>query len=93
MERNDDPLMAVPAAADEGARGSLADGVKKALLAGVGALFLTEEGARRLLRWYQEHADRVPEIRWRRVLHEESVALAYMIDEKEHRFTGEVRSG
>ena len=34
----------------EGARGSLADGVKKALLAGMGALFLTEESARRLAR-------------------------------------------
>jgi hypothetical protein len=31
-------------------RGSLADGVKKALLAGMGALFLTEESARRLAR-------------------------------------------
>jgi hypothetical protein len=36
--------------AGEGARGSLADGVKKAILAGVGALFMTEEGARRLAR-------------------------------------------
>jgi hypothetical protein len=35
---------------DGGFRGSIADGVKKALLAGVGALFLTEEGARRLAR-------------------------------------------
>jgi len=31
-------------------RGSLAEGVKKAILAGVGALFLTEESARRLAR-------------------------------------------
>ncbi len=37
-------------AAGEGARGSLADGVKRAILAGVGALFMTEEGARRLAR-------------------------------------------
>jgi hypothetical protein len=45
----DDPLIAPPG--DEaGFRGSIADGVKKALLAGVGALFLTEEGARRLAR-------------------------------------------
>ncbi len=36
--------------ADEAPRGSLADGVKKALLAGMGALFLTEESARRLAR-------------------------------------------
>jgi hypothetical protein len=34
----------------EGARGTVADAVKKAVLAGVGALFLTEEGARRLAR-------------------------------------------
>ena len=33
-----------------GGRGLLPDGVKKALLAGVGALFMTEEGARRLAR-------------------------------------------
>ena len=33
-----------------GARGLIPDGVKKALLAGVGALFMTEEGARRLAR-------------------------------------------
>jgi hypothetical protein len=31
-------------------RGLIPDGVKKALLAGVGALFMTEEGARRLAR-------------------------------------------
>ncbi|HEY7725673.1 MAG TPA: hypothetical protein VH880_10080 [Anaeromyxobacteraceae bacterium] len=37
-------------AEQEGARGSVADAVKKAVLAGVGALFLTEEGARRLAR-------------------------------------------
>lgn len=35
---------------DEPPRGSLADGVKKALLAGMGALFLGEESARRLAR-------------------------------------------
>ena len=50
----DDPLRPPepePAPADEGGlAGSIADGVKKALLAGVGALFLTEEGARRLAR-------------------------------------------
>jgi hypothetical protein len=45
----DDPLVP-PALDDEAPRGSIADGVKKALLAGVGALFLTEEGARRLAR-------------------------------------------
>lgn len=33
-----------------GGRGFIADGVKKAILAGVGALFMTEEGARRLAR-------------------------------------------
>ena len=47
----EDPLYPPPAASDEaGFRGTIADGVKKALLAGVGALFLTEEGARRLAR-------------------------------------------
>ena len=46
----DDPLLQPDAPGDEGARGSLADGVKKALLAGVGALFMTEESARRLAR-------------------------------------------
>ncbi len=36
---------------EEGGRaGFIAEGVRKALLAGVGALFLTEEGARRLAR-------------------------------------------
>jgi hypothetical protein len=45
----EDPL--APDAPDsDGSRGSLADGVKKALLAGMGALFLTEESARRLAR-------------------------------------------
>lgn len=34
----------------EASRGFVADAVKKAVLAGVGALFLTEEGARRLAR-------------------------------------------
>lgn len=49
---DDDPLFPPPPASaeDAGARGSLADGVKKALLAGVGALFMTEEGARKLAR-------------------------------------------
>jgi hypothetical protein len=37
-------------AGGEAGRGSLADGVKKAILAGMGALFLTEESARRLAR-------------------------------------------
>ena len=50
----DDPLYPPPPASagadDAGLRGTIADGVKKALLAGVGALFLTEEGARRLAR-------------------------------------------
>jgi hypothetical protein len=50
----DDPLVSPPGAGegadDAGLRGTIADGVKKALLAGVGALFLTEEGARRLAR-------------------------------------------
>jgi hypothetical protein len=50
----DDPLSPPepePEPADDGGlRGSIADGVKKALLAGVGALFLTEEGARRIAR-------------------------------------------
>ncbi len=36
--------------AEEGGRGSIADGVKRAILAGMGALFMTEEGARRLAR-------------------------------------------
>ncbi len=35
---------------EDGPRGSLADGFKKALLAGMGALFLGEESARRLAR-------------------------------------------
>lgn len=48
---DDDPLIPPPPdAGDDAARGGLADGVKKALLAGVGALFMTEEGARRLAR-------------------------------------------
>ncbi len=46
----DDPLLQPDEPGEEGARGSLADGVKKALLAGVGALFMTEESARRLAR-------------------------------------------
>jgi hypothetical protein len=37
-------------APDEAPRGSIADGVKRAILAGMGALFLTEESARRLAR-------------------------------------------
>ena len=35
---------------DEGPRGSIADGLRKAILAGMGALFLGEESARRLAR-------------------------------------------
>jgi hypothetical protein len=46
---DDDPLIPPPDD-DAGGRASLTDGVKKALLAGVGALFMTEEGARRLAR-------------------------------------------
>ncbi len=41
---------AAPEAGEGGARGLIAEGVRKALLAGVGAFFLTEEGARRLAR-------------------------------------------
>ena len=39
-----------PGAPGEPSGGLLADAVKKAVLAGVGALFLTEEGARKLAR-------------------------------------------
>jgi hypothetical protein len=46
----DDPFIAPPAGDEAEAKGSITEGVKKALLAGVGALFLTEEGARRLAR-------------------------------------------
>jgi hypothetical protein len=46
----DDPLEPLEDDGAEAPRGSLADGVKKALLAGVGALFMTEESARRLAR-------------------------------------------
>lgn len=46
----DDPFDIAPPGAEEGPRGSIADGVKKAILAGMGALFLTEESARRLAR-------------------------------------------
>ena len=45
----EDPLEPV-APGEDGPRGSLADGFKKALLAGMGALFLGEESARRLAR-------------------------------------------
>jgi hypothetical protein len=45
-----DPLEPLEDDGAEAPRGSLADGVKKALLAGVGALFMTEESARRLAR-------------------------------------------
>ncbi len=45
-----DPFEPTAGAEETGPRGSLAEGVKKAILAGVGALFLTEESARRLAR-------------------------------------------
>ncbi|HSN15975.1 MAG TPA: hypothetical protein VLT61_15185 [Anaeromyxobacteraceae bacterium] len=47
-----DPLVppAEDGAEDGGGRGVRAESVRKALLAGVGALFMTEEGARRLAR-------------------------------------------
>jgi hypothetical protein len=47
---DDDDAVIAPPTDESGLRGSIADGVKKALLAGVGALFLTEEGARRMAR-------------------------------------------
>jgi hypothetical protein len=47
----DEPLQPPEAPAeDSGLAGSIAEGMKKALLAGVGALFLGEEGARRIAR-------------------------------------------
>ena len=46
----DDPFETPGPAGEEGPRGSIADGVKKAILAGMGALFLGEESARRLAR-------------------------------------------
>jgi hypothetical protein len=47
-----EPIGLDPEAEDlpAGTRGLIPEGVKKALLAGVGALFMTEEGARRLAR-------------------------------------------
>ncbi len=45
-----DPLEPLEGAEGDGPRGSIAEGVKKAILAGMGALFLTEESARRLAR-------------------------------------------
>lgn len=50
VEPGPDPLDAPTGEAGGGARGLIPDTVKKALLAGVGALFMTEEGARRLAR-------------------------------------------
>jgi len=48
---DDDPLPPLEEPlGDPGLAGSIAEGVKKALLAGVGALFLGEEGARRMAR-------------------------------------------
>jgi hypothetical protein len=46
---DDDPLLSQQdPELPPGSRGLIPDGVKKAILAGVGALFMTEEGARRL---------------------------------------------
>src|SRR5512142_3104377 len=60
MAQPDDPSSSPPIEPDlledgegdapSGGRGFLPDGVRKAILAGVGALFMTEEGARRLAR-------------------------------------------
>jgi hypothetical protein len=44
------PSLEETTAGDPGLAGSIAEGVKKAFLAGVGALFLGEEGARRIAR-------------------------------------------
>jgi hypothetical protein len=44
------PLDAETPTSDAGLAGSIAEGVKKAFLSGVGALFLGEEGARRIAR-------------------------------------------
>jgi hypothetical protein len=46
----EDPLETAEDGGAESPRGSLAEGVKKAILAGVGALFMGEESARRLAR-------------------------------------------
>ncbi len=48
--RPPDPDPLDPAEPADEPRASLADGVKRAILAGMGALFLTEESARRLAR-------------------------------------------
>jgi len=45
-----EPLGEAEPLAGEPSRGLIPEGVKKAILAGVGALFMTEEGARRLAR-------------------------------------------
>jgi hypothetical protein len=50
VEPGPDPLDEQVGEAGGGARGLIPDTVKKALLAGVGALFMTEESARRLAR-------------------------------------------
>jgi hypothetical protein len=58
MAEKDDPTFTAPIEPDlleepeapSGGRGFIPDGVRKAILAGVGALFMTEEGARRLAR-------------------------------------------
>jgi hypothetical protein len=59
MVDKDEPTFSAPVDPDllegdveesSGGRGFLPDGVRKAILAGVGALFMTEEGARRLAR-------------------------------------------
>jgi hypothetical protein len=46
----EDPLDTAEDGGGDSPRGSLADGVKKAILAGMGALFMGEESARRLAR-------------------------------------------
>jgi hypothetical protein len=46
----EDPLETAEDGGVESPRGSLADGVKRAILAGMGALFMGEESARRLAR-------------------------------------------
>jgi hypothetical protein len=46
----DTPRLGDDPAGDGPSRGLIPEGVKKAILAGVGALFMTEEGARRLAR-------------------------------------------
>jgi hypothetical protein len=47
---DDPPRLVTGPEGDAPSRGLIPEGVKKAILAGVGALFMTEEGARRLAR-------------------------------------------